>query len=190
MPAARDARRWGLALVVALVPALAGCNADDTVLTRAREGAEAGLGSQLARTLECLGNKGGRLPAAGADTTALAQELADCAGTTVLNADDEAVRTVDFLSIILGSVALSGEVVDGDLHLRMYTQESSVVQSGVTTGRVTLATCWQVTIDGTGELGQPSGVPCGDALLERARPTEEVPLDQVDVSRPTESVPR
>lgn len=173
--------------MVALMPTLAGCNADDTVLTRAREGAEAGLGSQLARTLECLRDGGGRLREAGSDTTALAQELADCAGTTVLNADDEAVRTVDFLSIILGSVALSGEMVDGELLLRMYTQESSVVQSGVTSGRVTLATCWQVTIDETGEVGEPSGVPCGDALLERARPTEELPLDEVDVPYPTES---
>lgn len=183
LPTTRDTRPRRIALAIGLILALTGCGTT-TVGARARDGAEAGLASQLTRTYECLQQQGSALRAAGSDTAALTTALMDCAGTTVLNLDDEGVRTVDRLYRILGSAALSGGMVDGDLLLTMLTEESAVVQSGVTSERVTLATCWQVTIDERGQLGAPSGVACSDALIARLRPTEVLDLEEIRVSLP------
>lgn len=182
MPSIRDVRWWGPPLCLALGAALAGCGADQ-VQGRARDGAEADLPRKLVTAVECLGSHAAGLSAA-ADTAALATELADCAGTTVLDQDDEAVRTVDFLSRPGGTIAVASERHDGALALRMYTEGAGAAQAGVTSAIITLATCWQVTVDAAGDLGEPSGAECSEALITRANPTEVVPFDDLDVTFP------
>lgn len=122
-----------------------------------------------------------------ADTPALATALIECAGTDVLNLDDEEVRAADRLSRMLGSIALSSETVDGELHLTLYTEISAFAQSGVTTDRVTLGTCWQVTVDESGRLGEPTGTSCSEALIARVHPTDVLDFDEVDVTLPAPS---
>ena len=177
-------RRLRPVLVVALAGgvALPGCtDSDATVGERSRQAADAGLALQVARTQACLQEHGPGLWATGGDTAALTGELMDCAGTTILNLDDEGVLTVEHLYRVLGSIAISAVMVDGEVLLTMFTQESAVVQSGVTSERTTLATCWQVAVDEAGELGVPSGVPCSDVVVSVTHPTEVLPLDTVEV---------
>lgn len=71
---------------------------------------------------------------AASDTAALTTALMDCAGTTVLNLDDEGVRAADRLHRVLGSAALSGAMVDGDLLLTMLTDGRS--RNGASRGSV------------------------------------------------------
>lgn len=60
-----------------------------------------------------------------------------------------------------------------------------MVQSGVTSERVTLATCWRTAVDESEQLTPPSGTPCSDVVVSVTHPTEVVPFDQVDVRSST-----
>lgn len=180
MPASRDVRRGAL-LAVSLAVALAGCGAQD-VHQRAKDDARADLPDNVAEVLECLGSRATALLAGASEADLLTSELGECAGTTVLDQDDEAVRTAVRLDMVDGTVALSTDAGGEDLVLRFYTEGGGYAEAGVTQARYQVGTCWQVPVTASGDLGAPSGVECSRAVVERANPAEVLPFDELDLS--------
>lgn len=182
MHAFRDVRRGAL-LAVTLTVSLAGCGAQH-VHQRAEDGARAALPLHLAEALGCLESRAPALRAGASDAGLLATELGECVGISVLDRDDEAVRTADRLEMSAGTVALTTDVSSGDLVLVLYTEGSGYAQAGVTHERYLVGTCWQVPVMASG-LGAPSGVECSRAIVDRANPAEVIPFEQVDVPSST-----
>lgn len=178
MPASRDVRRGAL-LAATLAVALTGCGAQH-VEQRADDAARVGLARNVAEALGCLESRAPALWAGASDAGLLATELGECVGISVLDQDDDAVRTAERLEMFAGTVALTTEVSSGELVLVLYTEGSGSAQAGVTHARYLVGTCWQVPVMASG-LGAPSGVECSRAIVERANPAEVIPFDAVDV---------
>jgi len=184
MPSHSATRTLGLAaaLAVAVCFASTGCGAD-TVRQRSYDSAEDSLRSYVSETAACVTGVAPEMLSA-AHETAVVDTLSACAGTTVFNQDIDQLPDTRPVSVRQSSAALSGVVTGDQLHLTFYTQSSGLTQSGVTQYRTILATCWDITVaEDSSQTDEISGIPCGDALIERMNPTEVVQLHDLNIDQ-------
>lgn len=115
-------------------------------------------------------------------TTTLAEGLASCAGTTIMDEDDDAVLSADPLSFENGTLVVSSEITDDQILLTLYTHGSGLAEVGVTRARALLATCWQVTIDlSSDSLDDFAGTTCKESVVASIGPAKEIPFDDLDL---------
>lgn len=156
--------------------ALAGCVPNTH--TDAKEGARRHLGWNIDIAMTCLQDVAPELRS-DVDPAVLAEALMPCGGTTFFSHDDVAIRTVDPLASEKGTIVVSGSTVDEQLTLEIVTAGSALAQAGHSRARALAATCWQVLVDLESDtVGEPSGSPCNEAVIERENPTEVVPFDE------------
>lgn len=184
MPSPSATSTLGLAavLAVAVCSATTGCGAG-TVRERSYDSAKKSLSAYVSATAACVTGVAPEVISASSEAT-IVEELAECAGTTVLNQDIDQLPDTGPIGVRQSSAALSGVITGDQLHLTFYTQASSLTQSGVTQYRTILATCWDITLDeGSSQTNEISGIPCGDTLIKRMNPTEVVPLHDLDLTQ-------
>jgi hypothetical protein len=157
--------------------ALAGCGTHTQ--SDANEGAQRVLGWNVDTALMCLQDVAPDLQGE-LDPAALTEVLMPCGGITSFNHDDEAIRTVDPLDSVRGTIVVSGSTAGDQLTLQIVTSGSALAEAGHSRSRALVATCWQVGIDlTTHTVGEPMSSACNEAVIERKNPSEVVPFDEV-----------
>ncbi|MFP3712582.1 hypothetical protein [Puerhibacterium sp. TATVAM-FAB25] len=158
------------------------CEAHYNVYGRSNDGATEGLQSNVAAALSCLEAQAPGLRP-GQDTAAVAEQLTDCAGTDILNQDDDAIRPIDWLHSENGTIAVTSTATADRLNLTLLTESSAVATAGVSQDRTTLGTCWQVaSVVRSGTLSSPSGTPCKESVATRANIQEQVAFDGLELA--------
>lgn len=193
-PLSPAARRWRridriaavtLALVLLLAYwALTSCGAQYDVYGRSHDYALESLRNNVTTAVTCLKVKAPSVQAA-QDKAAVAEQLTDCAGTNILNQDDDVIRSIGngLLDYEAGTIAVTSRATDDRLELTLYTEGSAVARAGVSENRTTLGTCWQVSVDlRSGTLSNPSGSTCRDSVVTRANIQEEIALENLQLS--------
>ena len=149
---------------------------------RSYDSASESLSVYVSETAACVTGVAPEVLSAPSEAT-IVEELAECAGTTVLNQDIDQLPDTGPISVRQSSVALSSVITGDQLRLTIYTQASGLAQSGITDYRTILATCWEITLhEGSSQTKEISGVPCGGTLITRMNPTEVVPLHDLDLT--------
>lgn len=177
-PNTRSGRLLAGVLATALGLTLAGCGYYD-VRTRAYEMALGNLEENVPATVACLEPLVPDVLSA-RDDEELAEDLSPCMGTGIMNRDDEFIRTIDIsgpTTVVVSSRATSRRVA-----LTVATHGSGLAEAGVDTHRVTLLTCWQLTVErDTGALGAPTGTTCRESVVARLSPTDVLPLGDLEL---------
>lgn len=180
-PSARVVR-FAAAVACVATAALAGCGGTHTQ-TDADEGARRVLGWNVGTAVTCLWDVAPDLRP-DLDPAASAETLMPCGGTTFYGHDDEAIRTVDPLGSVSGTIVVSGSATEDHLTLELVTSGSALAEAGHSRARALVTTCWQVEVDlASDTVGDPSGAPCNQAVVERENPSEVVPFDEVAGAR-------
>jgi hypothetical protein len=163
---------------------LAGCGADQ-VESNARDTAYRNLQQNVTTATACLQSIAHDLDTA-QEAPELAHVLSECAGTTFLNHDDDAIRSTDPLASKRGTIAVTArETGDRELALTLSTSGAGLSEAGVSRARALITSCWQVTVDlKTHTLGEPTGTSCNKSVIARENPSEQVPFDDLNVPAP------
>jgi hypothetical protein len=134
----------------------------------------------------CLLSIAPDLDAARQEAPELAEVLSECAGTTVLNQDDGAIRMTDPLASKRGTIAVTArETGDRLLALTLTTSGAGLSEVGVSRGRALLTSCWQVPVDlETHTLGSPTGASCNESVVSLENPSELVRFEDLDAPAP------
>ena len=173
--------RTGLTTVV-LLAALGACGSQ-YVEVDAREESLVQLEQNVRDTLACAAAMvPGIDPEAGDDV--LREELDRCTDTdaSVLAGPsvdpDQVQRSRDHVTA-LGSAVIT----DGRLEIHLVTEGTGYVQAGITSARVTSATCWQLTADLEADVvAVYSGATCDEAVMAWMDPSEVVAFEALEIS--------
>lgn len=177
--------RWGAAALTGLLCiAVAGCGYDD-YRGRASDAAIEALPENVTSAVACVSQAAPQM-LADPSTPSLTEQLFDCAGTTILNQEVSATFPTDGVHSRHGTAAVTGGLTGDELELTFYTEGGGFAEAGISSARVSLATCWRIVFDEK-DSHQPkdiSGVPCGEGLIAQTNPTEVVPFEDLDLDLP------
>lgn len=176
--------RWGAAALAGMLCiAVAGCGYDD-YRTRAYDAATEALPANVTSAVACVTQAAPQM-LADPSAPSLTDQLFDCAGTTILNQEVSATFPTDGVHSRHGTAAVTGVVTGGELELTFYTEGGGFAEAGISSARVSLATCWRISFD-ENDPHQPkdiSGLSCGEGLISQTNPTEVVPFADLDLTQ-------